>query len=192
MAKTEKISIREFAKRLGITDSAVHRARKDGVFSKGESTRKWGKRKLPCMVWPVAKEEYFSNGRGIHAAAYGQSQDAKIKSNIKVDESEVPSESTPIGHNLTSIQRAKLHYEVFRAKKVELEYREKLGELVNKEQVYQELFSAGKLLRDAVMNIPEAVVDDLLAARSRAEALELLTTRLADALRSLAELGKSK
>lgn len=84
---------------------------------------------------------------------------------------------------LAQSQRKK---EEFRAKLVELEYEERVGTLVRKEEVEKEMFRIGRLVRDAVMNVPSRLAGILAAESDQRKVHDQLETELRQALEALA------
>ena len=83
-------------------------------------------------------------------------------------------------------------YSVFRARKMKRELQKLEGELVDKRLVYQNLFEFASNIRDGMLNIPERVIDNILAADTRSECVVLLTEEIEDVLKSLSEVGEIK
>lgn len=78
---------------------------------------------------------------------------------------------------------------VLRVVSKQLEVDEKTGQLVRVEVVYNALFTAGQELRNRVEAVPVRVIDDILAAPNRAEALLVLSREIKAALTQVTELG---
>lgn len=66
--------------------------------------------------------------------------------------------------NNPAIAKSQAKKEEFRAKLVELEYEERVGTLVRKEEVERESFRVGRLVRDGVLNVPARVSGIISAA----------------------------
>lgn len=84
---------------------------------------------------------------------------------------------------LAQSQRKK---EEFRAKLVELEYEERVGTLVRKDEVEKEYFRKGRLVRDAVLNVPARLAGILAAETDQRKVHDQLETELRQALEALA------
>lgn len=84
---------------------------------------------------------------------------------------------------LAQSQRKK---EEFRAKLVELEYEERVGTLVRKDDVEKEQFRIGRLVRDAVLNVPARLAGILAAETDQRKVHDLLEKELRQALEALA------
>jgi phage terminase Nu1 subunit (DNA packaging protein) len=58
---------------------------------------------------------------------------------------------------------AKTEKERFQAKLLELEFKEKTGELISAEKAKREAFKLGRLIRDAILNVPSQICNELAA-----------------------------
>jgi hypothetical protein len=76
--------------------------------------------------------------------------------------------------------------EKWRAKLVELEYEERVGTLVRKDEVEKEQFRLGRLVRDGILNIPSRLAGILAAETDQRKVHDLLETELRQALEALA------
>ena len=85
-----------------------------------------------------------------------------------------------------AIAKSQAKKEEFRAKLVELEYEERVGTLVRKEDVEKESFRIGRLVRDAVLNVPSRLAGILAAESDQRKVHDLLETELRQALEALA------
>ena len=73
-----------------------------------------------------------------------------------------------------------------------LKLKKQQGVLVEKEAVYKELFEFGRLFRDSILVIPDRIVDEIQAAKTRNEIHSILTDALNGALSSLADINNLK
>jgi hypothetical protein len=95
----------------------------------------------------------------------------------------------PEGTNKIEAERL---YSVFRARKAKRELQRIEGELVDKGLVYKNLFEFASVIRDNLKNIPDRVVDNILAAGTRNEAILILDNEIDQVLLSLSSLGEIK
>lgn len=194
----EKISIREFARRVGVSDVAVGKAIRSGkivnaldysnpkrpLIDPDLALQEWGKNYDPSYQ----RTEKVSENMG--KAVTEQKADKpkpKPKPKPHVDEpTEQDAPTAPNGKSLAEIKRqaaeVKLHISA-------LELKEKRGQLVDKDKVYRALFAAGQEVRMEFQSLPDRVIDDILAAKTRNEAHAVLFNAIADALEKLNELG---
>lgn len=85
-----------------------------------------------------------------------------------------------------AIAKSQAKKEEFRAKLVELEYEERVGTLVKKSEVEKEAFRVGRLVRDAVLNVPSRLAGILAAESDQRKVHDLLEKELRQALEALA------
>lgn len=85
-----------------------------------------------------------------------------------------------------AIAKSQAKKEEFRAKLVELEYEERVGTLVRKDEVEKEMFRIGRLVRDAVLNVPARLAGILAAETDQRKVHDQLETELRQALEALA------
>lgn len=179
----ELISIREYSRRKGCSDTAVHKAIAAGKIVKG-LVKRHGKK----FINPeIADAEWSSN----HNPSYG-----KVNKSGKemFTEGEAPPQA-PAGAGqkvpnvsdgtLAAAKKAKAVYDAQLAK---LDFEQKSGKLVPKADVYKALYAAGQELRISLMAIPDRVIDDILSAPSRNEAHQLLVNELSSTLETLNEI----
>jgi hypothetical protein len=78
-----------------------------------------------------------------------------------------------------------------KARTAELELEEKEGSLISKTNVYNNLFEAGKQIRDALLSIPERITDDIIASvDNRTKVRNLIYDTIAAELERLSEIKK--
>lgn len=175
------ISIPDFAKLVGVSRQAIYKAIREGRISDGLTEDR--KR----LIKDVAMVEYRGNT--------DPSKQGRLKQEAHDKQSAYKpsaSDTQPPAPTTADFNTAKKHDMVYRAKIRELEYKEKLGKLVDKDAVYRELFNAGKELRTALMAIPDRCIDDVLACMSRNEAHSFLYKAISEALEMLSDIENRK
>lgn len=175
---SERISQREYAKRLGISNEAVSKAIREGKIDKG-----WDREEGKIIV------EYANKEWGaLH-----------MKTNVSRLLQQEPGEEGPSSAdwaspgkkggltltNESSFADAKRVREIIHAQLAALDLKERKGELVKKEEVYKQLYAFGQQVRIAVMTTPDRIIDTLLAAKNRMEAYTILSACLLEALEGL-------
>lgn len=189
----EKISIREFARRVGVSDVAVGKAITAGKIVEGIdytnpkrpkidpdiALKEWGKNYDPSYQRTDKVNENM--GGGVEPPKPPKSKPKPPKAY----ESDNEAPQQPGGKSLAEIKRqaaeVKLHISAIILK-------EKKGQLVDKDKVYKALFAVGHEVRATFQAIPDRVIDDILASKTRNEAHNLLYNAIADALESLSEI----
>jgi hypothetical protein len=170
----ELISIREFARRIGVSDVAVGKAIRSGKIVKGVD---YSNPKRPKIDQDVALKEW---GKHVNPN-YNRQQTEKIQE-------QGYSGSAPAETSVRSIAEIKRQHEEVKLRMSALELKEKQGQLVDKDKVYKALFAAGQEVRTAMQAVPDRVIDDVLAAQTRNEAHQILFNAIADTLEMLSEI----
>ncbi|WP_422472654.1 hypothetical protein [Endozoicomonas sp. ALB032] len=78
--------------------------------------------------------------------------------------------------------------EAFRAKMARMEYEEKAGKLTDAAKVRDDAFRAGRMLRDALLGIPDRLADVLAAEEDSLAVRQLLENEIEQALEKLANI----
>ena len=167
----ERVSQREYARRIGVSNEAVSRAIKDGRIKKG-----WDSTAAKIIV-PHANAEW-----GLLHMQTNVEQLIQETTTEKVK----PISSTGLTLQAdSSFIEAKRVKEILQAQLVALDLKERKGELVNKEEVYKELFSYGQQLRVAFSSIADRHIDAIIASNTRAEAHNLLQSAIYEILENV-------
>jgi hypothetical protein len=170
----EKVSQREYARRLNISNEAVSKAVREGRIKKG-----WNKKEEKIIVEHADLEFGF----------------LFKETTVNEPETEDTGQTNSKGKKLTdssSFMEAKRIREIKLAQLAALDLEEREGRLVNKEQVFKELFVFGQNLRTSILAIPDRTIDNIMASESRAEAHNLLTEALQGALEELTKTDNLK
>lgn len=83
------------------------------------------------------------------------------------------------------LMEAKTEKERFQAKLLELEFKEKTGELISAEKAKREGFKLGRLIRDAILNVPSQICNELAAETDPFKVHNKLTLALTKALEAM-------
>lgn len=182
---SEKISIREFARRVKVSDTAIRKAiKKDPpVIRFGVAYDEKGR---PEILYDIALKEWNDAAGGVDRETIGDKTEVEIPVTKKSDVPKVPSKETGSGMSLVE---AKRQAAVFDAKKKGLELLKLQGSLVSKDKVYSALFSFGQEIKTNLQAIPDKWIDNILACTSRQEAHAMLYKALTDALENLSRLS---
>lgn len=193
---TPIISIREYGRRRGCSDTAVRKAINAGKIVEGVARDKRGKvlgiyEDVSNREWALnhdpTRERTTKNGESSQRFLGTETEEPPVAPSPRV-KSVAKEGYNPANENtLAAAKRARAVYE---AKLKELEYKKMAGKLVDKDEVYKALYGAGQEVRQAFQTIPDRFIDDILAAKSRNEAHQLLFNAIADVLDGLAEIEK--
>lgn len=193
----ERVSQREYARRLGISNEAVRKAIEAKKIVKG-----WDEKEKKIIV-EKANEEWGN----IHIQANEEANANQNEALVRI-QSYMPNQGKPPGkknqdpddtqaatleelanyefEKKTSFAEALRVEKVAKAQIAVLDYKEKITELVNKGEVYRKLFAFGQSVRQAMLAVPDRCIDALIAAQSRAVAHKILSEEIHEALQKLA------
>ena len=188
---SEIISIREFGRRIGVSDTAVRKAIDAGKIVKALGKNENNGR--PTLNYDIALEEWKDSGGGIHAVNYESkpkpTPPAPKPEPKKPVEEPAPEPKRyveqPVMVDTGTLVAAKKAQAVYIAKIKELEYKRMAGTLVEKDKVYRSLFAFGQELRNAFQALPDRIIDEVLATGNRNEAHKILYDSIADVLDKL-------
>ncbi|WP_153799062.1 hypothetical protein [Foetidibacter luteolus] len=170
----ERISQREYARRLQVSNEAVSKAVREGKIKKGwdakagkiiveHANTEWG------SVHMINNIEKFLPGSAETPNPPSQDLPANAEGDFTLT-------------NKTTYAEARRASEILRARQISLDLKEREGELVNRDEVYKKLFSYGQEIRKTFTLIPDTCIDNIRAAKSRAEAHNVLTNAIYTAL----------
>jgi hypothetical protein len=158
------MSQRAYARHRGVAVRAVQKAIESGRIST-----------LPTgeIDSEIADREWARNTRRFAPP---------VASGLKQDDEP---ESEPFGASqYTKARAVREHYQARLAK---LEYEEKVGRLVSKDEVQVAAFNKFRQFRDAMLNIPDRVAAMLAAESDPAKCYEILATEIRKALNEFAD-----
>lgn len=160
---TEFISKTEFAKRMGVNPSTVHAACDRGRLTLLPNKDQKNRLMLP---WPDAKTEW--------ERLHGASQPTV---DVNADGSAPTNETWA---------EAKTRKDKAAADLLELQLRTKKGELLERTLVERQAFEAARRVRDAILNVPNRIADQLAVETDRFKVHQLMVAELNKALEELA------
>lgn len=172
------LSVRGFAKQIGVSDVAVREAIQKGRLV--ESIRPNAEHGWPEVELEIGKREWTDNRdpmAGLAMELNGNSVE-ESESNAEDDELE--------GKNVTFAQR-RAEREKWAAKMAQIAYEERAGTLVQAAVVRKESFNLGRRIRDAMMNIPDRVATELAAELDATKVHNRLVEEITIALRGVVD-----
>lgn len=99
----------------------------------------------------------------------------------------IPKDTTD-GTVKMTYEDAQLQEKIAKARIAELELQEKEGSLVSRDRINEQLFSAGKELRDALLAIPDRITDLIMAEDNRTMVYNTIYDAIAGELQKLADI----
>ena len=184
------LSTREVCDKLKVNRRSVLEARRTGRLVEGEayiSIPQRSKRKVFRYDPNVVFVQWYENAsRPATVAAEQRKRGLDPETQLGV-------ESTPAQPSAnTLLADVRVRSEEVKLKKQQIELAKMRGELVDRAQVYKQLYEFGQRMRETLLNVPGRCVDQVLAASSRNEALSILDGEMRVALAGLADIEKYK
>lgn len=166
---SELISIREAARRLGVSDTAVHKAIKAGRVTVAGRTPTSDR---PLVAWPQAQSDWLANSdtqKRSHVGSKGSPRRAadpeptvKLATSSRPDEAPAPEAAQVGGDTLPgraagpSYAQSRAVREAYQARLAKLEYEQKSGKLVDADEVKIAWFKHIKAAQTRIMGVPAA------------------------------------
>lgn len=163
--KTEWIGVTKVAQALGVTRDAVRQARISGRLKEGTAWKKQGK--TYKFDLDRTRYEWNANSQRPQTTAVRPSVKGKLD-NLTLNDIKKQQAAVDLDRKTLELETLK-------------------GTLVAKDEVYTELFEFAQKVRRRLQAVPSRIVDELLAARTRPEALKMLTEAIDEALTELSD-----
>lgn len=167
---TELVSIREAARRLGVSDTAVHKAIKAERIDAPRDEDRDPANGRPRLPWPKVQKQYIANSdtsKRSHVGSQGspvRALDAprvKLPTSDRMDEGESLDAPPVAGDGPKSgrgpgYAQARAAREVYQAKLAKLEYEQKVGKLIDADEVKVAWFKHITAAKTRILGIPAA------------------------------------
>ena len=192
------VSIREFARCAGVSDTAIRNRIKKGHISSecvvinDINGRPELRYEMALKQWldlggtmnrtPVFLNETIVPLRMPESLAVESVEEKTLFDQPAVDEK--PIKIKPGGLGEYSMANAK--QAVLKSKIMEIELAQKEGLLVEKAKVYKKLFEFGQVMRQKILSIPDRCIDEIFSSEDRNAAHSRLFKELNDCLEQLA------
>lgn len=209
MSIPELIAIREAARRLHVSDTAIRKAIADGRLTQPADEDRNPDNGRPRLRWPLARDEFVRNsetskrshvgsqGGASRAKDYAAKPEVRLPTSDRMDEQpdiggEVPDApgvsggSGPKSGRDGAYNRARAAREVYRARNEKIDLDEREGRLVSVDAVRVEAFRVHRQVRDSILTIPDRCSHELAAMTEPNEVHAYLLRQLNDALRKMA------
>ena len=171
---TGLLSFTAYGKRIGVSQQRVSKYVKTGQIS-DRALSVVGKRK---MINPEIAD-----------ADLAQSIDPSQKRKAAISQSDKCETIVTAGLNPNSpdFQTARALNEHYKAALKKLEFEKQDGLLLDAKQVEKEAFDLARQVRDAILNIPNRIADQIVVLNDRSEIIKVLTNELTNALEKLSQ-----
>ena len=182
----EHISIREFSRRMGVSDTAIRKAIKSKRIISGVS---YDKKNIPFIIFEVAKNELLKTV---------EVSTVRSPSLINLTDSFSEFDFNTFGNNnapkneINNESFSRINDEIAFYKKqiLKQQYEENEKILVKKTDISKALYEMGVEIRTSILSIPEKTIDNILASVDRTEAVNILKDELVKSLIGLATIHK--
>ena len=169
----QPLSIRAYARHRGVVKSAVEKAIRtgritttpDGKIDPARADAEWERNTAPRAVAATRPRIQPTPPRRLSASI-------------------APDSSLAGGGNYLVARGVR---EGFLARLAKIQYEEKLGKLINRDEVQVERFNTNRIIRDGVLNIADRVSAQLAAETDEKKVHEILTTEIRNALNGIAD-----
>lgn len=187
----ELIAIRETARRLGVSDTAVQKAIRAGrvfVHSRNPQNNR------PLMAWPQVRDDWIANSTAAkrsHVGSRGAPDRADERPEVplvtsnRMDEQKVPGEA--VSKSGPGYAQSRAVREAYMARLAKLEFEERSGKLVEIEKVKASAFKVARTIRDGLLNMPDRVAAELAHETDPVMVHQLLTAEIRTTLEALAQ-----
>ena len=163
-----ELSIRAYARHLGVTEAAVRKAIRQGRVSKGKNGK----------INPKTADK-----------EWGQNTDpAQIKAVFSEEKPDYSQNSIPNATNGPSYQQSRAIKEAYGAKLLRLQFEKESKKLISIDDVKVSAFNAARMTRDRILNIPDRVIPQLVGKTNIFEMKEILKAELIKALEELSKV----
>lgn len=181
----ELIGIREAARRLGVSDTAVHKAIKAGRVNLAEPTPTG----RPRVAWPLVQEQWNANtdaGRRTHAGPKkappappppvmaAEPAPPPPPAPAPAPEPAAPAPEPPRQPTGPSYAASRALREAYQARLAKLEFEERSGKLVDAAEVKSRAFRLARSARDSLMTMPDRLAPILASSTDVQEVHRLL------------------
>lgn len=178
----ELLSVNAFAKVVGVDEKSIREHVRKGTFPKGCVYDEAGRKKMDKAK---ALAEWQAAGGGVsRRTKYGA---AGLGGDDLDDTGAGSASERRAAKFLEKANESKAEAEHYRAKILELEFKELSKELVRRDDVYKEMFAKGAALREGLLRIPRVVIDAIMICKDREkniltleDAIETELLRLSD------------
>lgn len=183
------IKISDFEKLTGISAKTISAAIKRGYIPDNFADRVGKSATSPYYLNPQqAAVSWYKSLNAAHPAQRKVRE--SLAGYIKTFDKSViePAAKAPTGADKITYEDAQLQEKIAKARIADLELQEKEGSLVSRDRVNDQLFSAGKELRDALLTIPDRITDLIMAEDNRTMVYNTIYDAIASELQKLADI----
>lgn len=183
----EWISIREAGRRLGVSDTAVHKA----IRSERIDAPSGEPKRLP---WPLVREQWGANTNEAHRTHAGSKysgrdapefqplreqmlqarQDKPIRAQDDEEVQPPPQQQQSAATAGPSLAQSRAVHEAYKARLAKIEYETAIGKLIDADAVKARAFAAARKARDTLQTMPDRLAPILASTTDVREVHRLL------------------
>lgn len=185
---SELIGIREAGRRLGVSDTAVHKAIKAGrVHIAGRTPGS----DRPLVAWPQVQADWLANSdtqKRSHVGSQGSPRrEADPEPVTKLATSGAPDEApAEAAQRGPAYAQSRAIREAYMARLAKLDFEERSGRLIEVDKVKAAAFKVARTVRDGLLNLPDRVAHELAHETDPAAVHHRLSTEIRAVLEALA------
>lgn len=183
-----EMSLREFGRRLNCTERAVRQAFEAGKIKTG--IYQMPEMKRPKVVYEVAKKEWEENGGLVYKYNRITHIPGQAEPNRENASNTPKPPTTPPDATVMSLAESSRQTSIAQMKLKQMEVGEKAGQLVRRDRVNSQLYNIGQELRNSLMQLPDRVIDAVMACKTRNEGLLILQSAIGGELERISDLHK--
>jgi hypothetical protein len=175
----------QLARLLGVTPPRVSQAITEGKIENSAIKEFKGK---TYLVKQIAMQQWSDayTGKGPTKASLSTTLGDRDNFFAPIELPENNSEES--SDRKLAVNRSRDNEIIYKSKLIEIKYNEAIGLLVNRQTVDRALFEFAREMRDKFGQLPARTIDYILAAKTRHEAVEILTVAIGQVLQDLAEI----
>lgn len=169
----ELISQAEYARRKGVSRQYIHRLITQGKIPTDDENR------IDPDIADAALAQLSDPARHLNGDL-GDETDSGPADDYDADNAENAGSAPANGH--ASFARFRSAREGYQAQLAKLDYEERAGKLVRKDEVEREAFEVARQLRDRLLSIPQEISGTLVGMIDEKEIAKFLRAKIRDAL----------
>lgn len=185
MAKVAWLTAPQYAERIGRTRQYITKLVRTGKISK--KSLKKGSKKI--LINPdLADSDLVDNLSHVNKKkSKAETQNGNKRKQKTVPPAEIEAKTKTAGTKGMSLADAQKLQAQYKAALLKLEYEEKSGKLVQVEDVEKDAFDMARIVRDAILNIPDRISAELASEKDPHIVSQKLTEELTSALEDLSK-----
>jgi hypothetical protein len=200
----DPVSLRAYARHRGVSLRAVQKAIQAGRIERTAAGKidvqiadtQWERRTAPRPLIANQSGPPQNPPKQGAASAVGQSRQSPEPKRVPNGGVADPTMDLPRGDlpgaSGGDYSKARAIRENYLARLSKLDYEERSGKLINKDEVQVEAFNQYRTFRDGMLNLPDRLAAVLAAESESAKVHEILTTEIRKALQDYANVTDSK